>query len=468
VQSRRPNRSIAAACRAAAVLCCGALLGSAAAAHAALFDVEGSFGEGQIGNPTAIATDAAGRVYVTDSASHRIEVFDSASGENAYLGSFGENDNLPSPSGIGVDNRARIYVADAQRDQILRYSSWTDKPAVIRILGDPGTELGQFDDPQQITLSARSDVYVADRGNARVQWIASTGLARAGFGVGDLGPPAFDSPHGIARDPVTGQVYVSSDELGGGGVRVYDMRGLLLRVVAAPGSDGGGVSNPSGLAIDSAGRVVAADSGHGRLAAYASYAGGSGFTGEVGGMGTPDAVAFAPGALLYAADPSSGRIVRIRWDDADRDGVIDARDNCPGVANPFQQDTNRNGIGDACDPSPSSRITAPAAGRALRAGASAVVAGVAAGRTGLARVDIAVGLRVGGGRCRWYQPGGGFGPARACASPAFVQARGTRSWRARVRLGAPGSYLIVSRAVQRGGALERPRAGLSKRAVRVR
>jgi sugar lactone lactonase YvrE len=445
-------------------------LGPAAAARAALFDVEGSFGQGQIGTPTAIATDAAGRVYVTDSASHRVEVFDSASGGNAYLGSFGENDDLPSPSGIGVDNRARIYVVDAQRDQILRYSSWTDKPEVIRILGDPGTELGQFDDPQQITLSARSDVYVADRKNVRVQWIASTGLARGGFGVGDLGPPAFGSPHGIARDPVTGQVYVSSDELGGGGVRVYDRRGLLLRVVAAPGSDGGQVSTPTGLAIDGAARVVTADSGHGRLAAYASYAGGSGFIGEVDGIGTPDAVAFAPGALLYAADPSSGRIVRIRWDDADHDGVIDARDNCPGVANPFQHDTNHNGIGDECDPNPSSRITAPAAGRSLRARASAVVAGIATGgRAGLARVDVAVGLRVGGGRCRWYGlSGAGFGAAAPCASPAFVRAHGTRSWRARVRLGAPGSYLIVSRAVQRGGTVERPRAGLSKRAVRVR
>jgi DNA-binding beta-propeller fold protein YncE len=468
VQSRRPNRSRAAACRAAAALCCCLFLGPAAAARAALFDVEGTFGEGQIGNPTAIATDAAGRVYVADNARHRIEVFDSASGGNAYLGAFGENDNLPNPSGIGIDNRARIYVADAQRDQILRYSSFTDKPEVIRILGDPGTELGQFDEPQQITLSARSDVYVADRRNVRVQWIASTGLARAGFGVGDLGPPAFGSPHGIARDPVTGQVYVSSDELGGGGVRVYDRRGLLLRVVAAPGSEGGAVSNPTGLAIDSAGRVVAADSGHGRLTAYASYASGSGFTGELRGMGTPDAVAFAPGAHLYAADPSTARIVRIRYDDADRDGVIDARDNCPGVANPFQHDTNRNGIGDECDPSPSSRITTPVSGRSLRAGSSAVVTGVAAGRAGLARVDVAVGRRLGGGRCRWYRRGGGFGGSVPCGSPAFVRAHGTRSWRARVRLGAPGSYLILSRAVQRGGAVEQPRAGLSKRALRVR
>lgn len=36
--------------------------------------------------------------------------------------------------------------------------------------------------------------------------------------------------------------------------------------------------------------------------------------------------------------------------DEDRDGVEDGRDNCPTVANPDQRDTNRNGIGDACEP----------------------------------------------------------------------------------------------------------------------
>lgn len=35
--------------------------------------------------------------------------------------------------------------------------------------------------------------------------------------------------------------------------------------------------------------------------------------------------------------------------DVDCDGVPDAFDNCPSVHNPDQYDTNRNGIGDACD-----------------------------------------------------------------------------------------------------------------------
>ena len=35
-------------------------------------------------------------------------------------------------------------------------------------------------------------------------------------------------------------------------------------------------------------------------------------------------------------------------DDADNDGIVDSRDNCPYTPNPNQSDSNSDGIGSAC------------------------------------------------------------------------------------------------------------------------
>ena len=58
------------------------------------------------------------------------------------------------------------------------------------------------------------------------------------------------------------------------------------------------------------------------------------------------------GALSTMADGDKGTPGTINDNcvaDQDKDGVPDSTDNCPSVANPTQQDTDKNGIGDICD-----------------------------------------------------------------------------------------------------------------------
>jgi hypothetical protein len=52
-------------------------------------------------------------------------------------------------------------------------------------------------------------------------------------------------------------------------------------------------------------------------------------------------------ALLVLLRATGGGCV-----DSDGDGICDAVDNCPAVANPDQKDTDHDGVGDACDNCP--------------------------------------------------------------------------------------------------------------------
>ena len=130
-------------------------------------------------------------------------------------------------------------------------------------------------------------------------------------------------------------------------------------------------------------------------------------------------------------------MVRLRFDDADHDGVLDGADNCPGVPNAYQQDSNRNGVGDACDPAPASKARRLARG---------MVVGTAGGRH-VARVEVAIARVSRGGRCAWYARGG-FGRPASCARPVYLRTNGVGRWTRRVaEASAPGTYRVLSRAL---------------------
>ncbi len=68
----------------------------------------------------------------------------------------------------------------------------------------------------------------------------------------------------------------------------------------------------------------------------------------------PPALPPAP-ASLSATNTTAYAVVggeRVLEEDADKDGIVAARDNCPSVANANQSDKDRDGLGDACDNAP--------------------------------------------------------------------------------------------------------------------
>ncbi len=344
------RRAISAFFAAAAVV-----LALPGAAGAALISPDGSFGSGtqpdgrfiQIGG---VATDNAGRVYVADTGSGRIEVFDSGEAGNGYIRSVGEG-TLQQPVGVEVDLRNRIYVADQGRDKVVQFDTFNRGAPFMREWGGSGTELGKMSIPRFIHADRSGLVYNTEAGNGRVQWFTPRDkqmVPVSAFGTAD--PPTFENPEGLTRDDGLGQFYVSNFSATDGAVRVYDSRGLFLGQLAGPGSGPGQVKSPRGLAIDPLGRPIVTDSGNNRILVFEPFAAGGDFIDSYGSdLNGPVDVAFAPGALIYVTDSGSGRVLRLHYDDADVDGVLDETDNCPGLTNPDQSNMDRDFVGDACD-----------------------------------------------------------------------------------------------------------------------
>jgi len=505
--SHRRSRRAAALCAAAAA-CCLAALPSAASAQ--LFQPNGEFGSGsqpsgRFGDISAIATDDAGRVYVADAGAGRVEVYDSATNNHTLLAVIGEG-RIVRPTGIAIDNRSRVYVADAGRDLVDFYDSFVDGFRYRRSFGGSGTAIGNLGDPRHLVADRAGQAFVVERANARVQWFKPSGGQSepvAAFGVSD--PPAFQEPEGIDRDGFE-RVYVSDDNAGDGEIRVFDPRGALLRGVGGPGAGASQWSSPRGLMLDPFGRLIVADAGNARVQVLSSLEAGLGFLDAYGtpGAGTgnfsqPTDVSLAPGALLYVADRGNGRVVRLRYDDADTDGALDVRDNCRGLANPDQRNSDGDPAGDACDPDddndgipddqdrcpvtrrgvdanrdgcgdPSTKIFTPRNGKSYkRRRPPSRVAGVAsADELGVLSVKVAV-ARVSRGRCTWLSRSGRRARRAACNQPSqFVAAKGTDRWVARVRIRGKGTFRIVSRAVQNGGVSESLITKRNVRTVKIR
>jgi hypothetical protein len=75
----------------------------------------------------------------------------------------------------------------------------------------------------------------------------------------------------------------------------------------------------------------------------------------------------------------------------------------------------------------------------------------------VSRVLVSV-AKAANGRCRFLRKSGKLTPARSCAKPLFVRAKGTRRWRLRSREGMPkGHYRIRAKAFDAAGNRSRTR-----------
>jgi cellulase/cellobiase CelA1 len=143
---------------------------------------EAGAGLGQIYEPTALAVDAVGSVYVADQpgalsgngdVDGRIQKRD-AQGNWSILATAGDAlGQVDSPTGLAVGAVGDLYVADGGRvQQRNAQGNWS-------VLATPGSDTGQVSNPTGLTVDAAGHLYVVDRsdlGGGRVQeYMANSG-----------------------------------------------------------------------------------------------------------------------------------------------------------------------------------------------------------------------------------------------------------------------------------------------------
>lgn len=217
--------------------------------------------------PQCVAVDAQDNIYVTDSESGKVFVFEPNGKYVKAIGSLkGGEGYFKRPTGIAVDGAAqRIYVTDTLRDEIFILDM---QGTVLGKFGKTGQGEGEFNLPTELRLNG-PDLLVVDSMNFRVQAFDRDGKFQFSIGkIGDATGAVF-RPKAVSVDS-EGDVYVVDAQWGV--VQVFNRHGQLLYYFGAKGTHAGQFQLPSGLFIDHEDHVYVVDSFNRRVQVF-QYAG---------------------------------------------------------------------------------------------------------------------------------------------------------------------------------------------------
>lgn len=217
-------------------------------------------------SPQCVAVDGQDNIYVTDSESGKIFVFETGGKFQRVIGSlkYGEG-YFKRPTGIAVDSAAqRIYVTDTLRNQIFMMDM---QGSVLKRIGRPGTGDGEFNFPTELRLYG-DNLAVVDAMNFRVQVFDKNGEFQ--YTVGKLGDQmgAMFRPKGVGFDS-EGHLYVVDGMWST--VQVFNREGQLLYYFGQLGNSPGAFQLPTGLRIDGQDRIYVVDSFNRRVQVFHYY-----------------------------------------------------------------------------------------------------------------------------------------------------------------------------------------------------
>ncbi len=237
------------------------------------FDAEtgellGSFGGGEFAMPHGLTVDDSGHVWLTDVALHQVFELDVS---GTILRSFGERGvagfdeaHFNMPTDVAVAGDGTFYVSDGYGNgRVLKFAATGE---LLGTWGQLGTEPGQLLVPHGIALGPDGNVYVADRGNARVQSFSPDGAFIGLWKSEELGRPwaiAF-GPDGFAFVVDGGDQPASGPDRAR--ILIADGNGTVISSFASFGNHDGELIRPHDIAVADDGSVYVVEVGQGKRA----------------------------------------------------------------------------------------------------------------------------------------------------------------------------------------------------------
>jgi sugar lactone lactonase YvrE len=301
-------------------------------------------------SPRGLVFDAAGNLYVADSHNGLIRRIDPSGAvttlagnaqDRSYLDGVGLSARLLTPVGLALVGNHWLAVTDisAHTVRVLDLMSMA-LTTIAGSLGNNGSADGagtaaRFDSPYGISSNLAGDFLVSDSGNSTVRRVTLAGTVTTLAGqpvpsghIDGTGPAArFQGAHPLVSDPA-GNIYVA--DATSATIRKITPAGVVTTLAGSPGQIGlvdgaGGAARfnfPRGLAIDSAGNIIVADTGNDAIRrvtpdGIVSTVSGLAGRGHVDGPAAmarfyePVAIAIDPSGNIFIADQQNCLIRKI-------------------------------------------------------------------------------------------------------------------------------------------------------------